>query len=707
MSRIAQSCRAASTISLTSLVAAVGVAASPAVRADTINLQRCKTSVLELVANYDKFTYEYVNVGLGDGKLLKDVPGWDHSDEPYTPPVRTRSKAGPADISVAFIPITVIACLDEGGQWKIDQHAGGVSEVEQSQTQLKTAFGHQKVVVSGISGDGIGLFVERMNPTGPRSGIINAQIRKCVEPENIGSNVATLLGLPYQLHPSLAAGMWLTSQLVAAWAADGAEIKCLPIGPPRFASFEINANGVAVPTQDPYLPPGISPKDWQLPDRGLDGRPVAYPVHAERGSIADTVDVGVFQFSILPSGRSFPDTVIDAPGMLSGWSTPGYPGSIALRKGGECLHGESKDIRLSDCGKGDVKAQRWSAVRSGRDLLILKNTDTGLCLTEHSVTDGKAKGGVFGTPCDVNDARQRWILTPLADDATVPNPTMFAQPFSVRNITSGRYLDSSEAISGVVTRRDLPSDWNSSVNDAVPIYHRTVPRLTHGMRLPKRTALESPNGIYRAQMVDGSLMILRKTPRKESGGWVEVLWRTNTGGEEAHLDLMTDGRLQIVAADDGKDLWTARSDSGLNAYAVMQNNGSLVVFSRDHGKTTRLWSPPIGAVESYTLYPGGRIRNGKSLKSDNGALQLTMQTDGNLVLSVSGAGPAWASGTGPVADGSFFEAVMQLDGNFAVIDSRDGTVKWASETPGNEGARLLLPDGVVSVEGFTLWEPDL
>jgi hypothetical protein len=86
---------------------------------------------------------------------------------------------------------------------------------------------------------------------------------------------------------------------------------------------------------------------------------------------------------------------------------------------------------------------------------------------------------------------------------------------------------------------------------------------------------------------------------------------------------------------------------------------------------------------------------GQSFKSCDGRFQLSMQTDGNLVLYM-GDRALWATGTkgkgGAVA-------VMQGDGNLVVYDRRNKAL-WASGTNGHSGATLAVQnDGNLVVYG--------
>lgn len=88
-----------------------------------------------------------------------------------------------------------------------------------------------------------------------------------------------------------------------------------------------------------------------------------------------------------------------------------------------------------------------------------------------------------------------------------------------------------------------------------------------------------------------------------------------------------------------------------------------------------------------SLNAGQSLGIGQELKSPNGAYTLTLQQDGNLVLSEGGKA-VWATGT----NGSgAARADLQEDGNFVLYKGGKEPV-WASDTSGNSGVRLKVQD---------------
>ncbi len=124
-----------------------------------------------------------------------------------------------------------------------------------------------------------------------------------------------------------------------------------------------------------------------------------------------------------------------------------------------------------------------------------------------------------------------------------------------------------------------------------------------------------------------------------------------------------------------------------------------------------------------TIAGGFTLNAGQSVQA--GTMALTMQTDGNLVLSRERA-VLWASSQLPAQDALPFSgptqglncfncfAAFQTDGNLVLYEpapSGSALPYWASNTPKNNGATLRLsnanPLSVVSTTGSVLWTADV
>lgn len=103
-----------------------------------------------------------------------------------------------------------------------------------------------------------------------------------------------------------------------------------------------------------------------------------------------------------------------------------------------------------------------------------------------------------------------------------------------------------------------------------------------------------------------------------------------------------------------------------------------------------------------TLHVGDELGLGQSLQG--GAYTLTLQDDGNLVLSEPG-GVVWATNT---HEKGVQRAVLQEDGNF-VLYTGDGAV-WATDTNGEDADRLVVQADrnvvLYGKDGGPLWASD-
>ncbi|MEV7025310.1 LysM peptidoglycan-binding domain-containing protein [Kitasatospora sp. NPDC093558] len=103
-----------------------------------------------------------------------------------------------------------------------------------------------------------------------------------------------------------------------------------------------------------------------------------------------------------------------------------------------------------------------------------------------------------------------------------------------------------------------------------------------------------------------------------------------------------------------------------------------------------------------TLHVGDELGLGHSLQG--GAYTLTLQHDGNLVLSEPGA-VVWATNT---QDKRVQRAVLQDDGNFVLYDGAGAA--WATDTNGQAADRLVVQADrnvvLYGTDGSPLWASD-
>lgn len=120
-------------------------------------------------------------------------------------------------------------------------------------------------------------------------------------------------------------------------------------------------------------------------------------------------------------------------------------------------------------------------------------------------------------------------------------------------------------------------------------------------------------------------------------------------------------------------------------YWLMTAAGTTLAFGNASTQCVTPPPPPPPPPPCGTLPAGYRLNAGESVTSCNGANQLVMQTDGNLVLFRNG-GALWTSGT-PGSGANV--AIMQEDGNL-VLHAPWGAV-WTSSTF-HGGSRLVVQD---------------
>jgi hypothetical protein len=116
----------------------------------------------------------------------------------------------------------------------------------------------------------------------------------------------------------------------------------------------------------------------------------------------------------------------------------------------------------------------------------------------------------------------------------------------------------------------------------------------------------------------------------------------------------------------------------------------------------RILVPGYSVATETVISPGTVIASGGNLSSPHGQALLSMQTGGNLVLTLSSV-TIWQSGTSSA--GSY--AILQDDGNFVVYSSSN-VAQWANGQNGNPYAVMYLQDSGAFIErsssGVLLWQ---
>lgn len=162
-------------------------------------------------------------------------------------------------------------------------------------------------------------------------------------------------------------------------------------------------------------------------------------------------------------------------------------------------------------------------------------------------------------------------------------------------------------------------------------------------------------------------------------------------------------------------------------FTPMASDGPLLLGrTRWHDRVVDQWSGGIDEVAVYqgaltdgavaamfdaqaarssvgnVLSVGETMHAGETLRSSNGSYVLSMQTDGNVVLSENG-NRIWSTGTA-TNPGAWL--MMQTDGNLVLYNGTK-TALWSSKTVGATADRLVLyNDGDLAIldsAGQVLW----
>jgi hypothetical protein len=223
----------------------------------------------------------------------------------------------------------------------------------------------------------------------------------------------------------------------------------------------------------------------------------------------------------------------------------------------------------------------------------------------------------------------------------------------------------------------------------------TVPVALQDGRLLLRAgqSLVSPGGQYTlAMQTDGNLVV--------SGNGCQI-WASGTAGTGSANDLamQDDGNL-VIYTSAGNVVWASgTAGTGSANHLALQGDGNLVVST---SAGTPVWA--AGRNNADQLCTSAELHAGQYLYSPSEQYQVIMQTDGNLVIYVSGTA-IWASGTAGTGSANYL--AMQDDGNLVIYTSA-GKAVWASGTYGG-GIHSVLDmqdDGnlvIYAAPGYPTW----
>jgi hypothetical protein len=202
--------------------------------------------------------------------------------------------------------------------------------------------------------------------------------------------------------------------------------------------------------------------------------------------------------------------------------------------------------------------------------------------------------------------------------------------------------------------------------------------------------LQSPDGHYH-------LVVTKNGNLDETIPGIRTLWSTGTYHSPGARAVMQVNGSLVIYDPTNTAVWSSNSPTVGCPRLVLQNDGNLVIY----GDTTAGWS---NGARVNKMVKGDVLKSGWSLYSISPeAYRLTMLADGNLALFDGSGKELWSAKTWS-HPGAY--ASMQTDGNLVVYD-KTGHALWSTATNGHPGAFLeMLGDGnvdLIASGGTVLW----
>ncbi|WP_260697033.1 FG-GAP-like repeat-containing protein [Streptomyces sp. 130] len=145
----------------------------------------------------------------------------------------------------------------------------------------------------------------------------------------------------------------------------------------------------------------------------------------------------------------------------------------------------------------------------------------------------------------------------------------------------------------------------------------------------------------------------------------------------------------ICAGDTGAPVVRAASGGGFELVALASRSWQGGCFGSDETRTDAIAARLDNMVVGNKLTPGTTLSSGDNLVSNS--MRLTMQADGDLVITANGSGKAlWSTKTAGHAGAS---AHFTAGGNLTVVDADGTTVLWESKTSASGGSVVLQDRG--------------
>ncbi|WEO96705.1 hypothetical protein A6P39_023255 [Streptomyces sp. FXJ1.172] len=357
-----------------------------------------------------------------------------------------------------------------------------------------------------------------------------------------------------------------------------------------------------------------------------------------------------------------------------GWSESVWSTSSTEGTGSGCSADEAKPTWQTDTG---------CSHRTVADVSAVADPATGVAVYD---TYGASGWDVYGgTSASAPIIAGTYALagTPAAN--SYPSSYPYGHTSALNDVTTGS--DGSCSTSYFCTARtgyDGPTGLGTPNGPAAFAGGASgVNSLQPGQKLTSGQKLSSAD-ITLTMGSDGNLVASLKTNGTSGSG--PAIWSSNTSGHSgAYAYMQSDGNL-VVYSSSGSALWSTHTNGHSGAYFLVQDDGNLVVYGSGGGPSTggSLWADGTSA-RSTKIASGQKLQGGWWAQTQY--VRLVMQPDGNFVMYRKRDGKAiWSAGTYGHT-GAY--AYMQSDGNLVVYSS-SGSALWSTHTNGHSGAYALL-----------------
>lgn len=205
-------------------------------------------------------------------------------------------------------------------------------------------------------------------------------------------------------------------------------------------------------------------------------------------------------------------------------------------------------------------------------------------------------------------------------------------------------------------------------------------------------ALQSASTRFELVLTTTALYIHNEVLLTETTAAGYTTWKqvANHSGGGTRLCMRTDGNL-VLTGNDGVVWSSGTAGTGTHNYAIIRNNGRLVVRTSDD---RRVWWTRTSPV---LLVAGDRLPSGRTFVNatePGGVTRLAMRADGDLVLS-RGTTTVWHSRT------SVENSYMTVTSNGQlVVRSPGGHAIWRSTAVGASPLLTVAVHGRITLESF-------